>query len=257
VKQYKGYIIDLDGTMYRGNEVIDAAIPFIQTLIENDLSYVFLTNNSTMTLEQVAHKLTCMGIHATTQNICTTSMATATYIKSKKPHARCYVIGEEGLRDAIKKEGLQLVDDENCDFVVVGLDRSITYEKLAIGSLALNRGAEFVSTNSDVAIPSERGLLPGNGSLTSVLTVATGKKPTFIGKPEEIIVKEALKLVGTNHKDTLVIGDNYETDIKAGLNAGIDTLMVFTGVTPFETYETLATKPTHYVKSLKEWIPYI
>lgn len=257
MKQYKGYIIDLDGTMYRGNQVIKDAIPFIQTLIENDFSYVFLTNNSTMTVEQVADKLTNMGIHATPQNICTTSMATATYIKRQNPHARCYVIGEEGLRDAIKKAGLQLVDDENCDYVVIGLDRSITYEKLAIGSLALQRGATFVSTNSDVAIPGERGLLPGNGSLTSVLAVATGKKPIFIGKPEEIIVNEALKLVGTKRADTLLVGDNYDTDIKAGIHAGIDTLMVFTGVTPFESYETLEEKPTHYVKSLKEWLPYI
>ncbi len=163
-------------------------------------------------------------------------------LKKQKKDARCYVIGESGLSAAIQEEGLQLVHNENCDYVIVGLDREITYEKLAIGCLAIQQGAVFISTNSDVAIPSENGLLPGNGSLTSVLTVATGKQPTFIGKPEKIIVEEALRLLGIKPEDTLIVGDNYETDIKAGIAANIDTLMVFTGVTPYEKYEKLSKK---------------
>ncbi|TXL58138.1 TIGR01457 family HAD-type hydrolase [Cerasibacillus terrae] len=254
MKTYGGYIIDLDGTMYRGNQVIDDAPQFIQGLVEKNRSYVFLTNNSTRTQEQVASKLNAMGIQASPEQICTTSMATAKYIKKQKKDARCYVIGESGLSAAIQEEGLQLVHNENCDYVIVGLDREITYEKLAIGCLAIQQGAVFISTNSDVAIPSENGLLPGNGSLTSVLTVATGKQPTFIGKPEKIIVEEALRLLGIKPEDTLIVGDNYETDIKAGIAANIDTLMVFTGVTPYEKYEKLSKKPTYHVKKLQEWM---
>lgn len=119
--------------------------------------------------------------------------------------------------------------DENPDFVVVGLDRDITYEKLAKACLAVRNGATFISTNGDIAIPTERGLLPGNGSLTSVVAVSTGVDPIFIGKPESIIMEQALKVLGIEKNEALMVGDNYDTDILAGINAGMHTLLVHTG----------------------------
>ncbi|SET34228.1 4-nitrophenyl phosphatase [Oceanobacillus limi] len=252
MKPYKGYLIDLDGTMYRGNEVIKEAPDFVNRLREKNIPYLFLTNNSSKTPEAVSDKLNQMGIHSTPEHVFTSSMATAKYLKQQKQDASCYVIGEVGLHDALKREGLQITD-QHCDFVVTGMDREITYEKLAQACIAIREGAQFVSTNSDIAIPTERGLLPGNGALTSVITVSTGKKPIFVGKPESIIVEEALNVLGTDIKETLVVGDNYHTDIQAGINAGIDTLMVFTGLTPYEDLPNLEVKPTYDVQKLTEF----
>ncbi|MFC4558643.1 TIGR01457 family HAD-type hydrolase [Virgibacillus kekensis] len=253
MKQYNAYLIDLDGTMYRGSEKIESASRFVRKLKEKGIPYLFLTNNSSSTQEQVSQKLESMDIDSTPEHVFTSSMATAKFIKSKKENARCFVIGEEGLKDALQREGHTLTD-EACDFVVVGIDRDINYEKLSIACLAVRNGAEFISTNGDVALPTERGLEPGNGALTSVITVSTGQEPTFIGKPEEIIMEQALETIGVSREETLMVGDNYHTDILAGLNAGVDTLMVFTGVTPFENYGTLERKPTYYVKDLAEWM---
>lgn len=253
MRKYSGYLIDLDGTMYRGNEPIDGAASFIQTLNEKDIPYLFLTNNSTSTQEKVAHKLMSMGIDTTYKHVFTSSMATAKYIKEKNAQARCMVIGEEGLYDAIDKEGLTIADT-SCDYVVIGLDRQITYEKLAQACLAIREGAVFISTNGDLAIPTECGFLPGNGALTSVITVSTGVQPIFIGKPEHIIMEEALEVLHVPKKETLMVGDNYQTDILAGINAKIDTLLVFTGITSYEDYSKLKIKPTYYIQNLEEWI---
>ena len=136
----------------------------------------------------------------------------------------------------------------------MGIDRSINYEKLAIACLAVRNGAMFISTNGDIAIPTERGLLPGNGSLTSVVAVSTQTKPIFIGKPEKIIMEQALEVLGVPKEETLMIGDNYDTDIMAGMNAGIDTLLVHTGVTTKEMLQTYERRPTYVVDSLKEWM---
>ena len=143
------------------------------------------------------------------------------------------MIGEDGIHTAIQEKGLS-INMENVDFVVIGMDRSISYEKFAIACLAVRGGATLVSTNADIAVPTERGLLPGNGSLTSVITVSTKTEPIFIGKPEAIIMEQALKVLGTAKEETLMIGDNYDTDIMAGMNAGIDTLLVHTGITTKE-----------------------
>lgn len=254
LKKYKGYLIDLDGTMYLGEEPIEAAQEFVNALKEKDIPYLFVTNNSSATPENVAKKLNRLQIPATREQVVTTSLATANYIYSQKQDAACYVIGEEGIRQALLEKGLTIVDEEQCDYVVVGIDRSVTYEKLAKACLAVRNGAAFISTNGDVALPTERGLLPGNGAITSVITVSTGVSPLFIGKPEAIIMEEALKIIGLTKEETLMVGDNYQTDIKAGINAGIDTLMVFTGVTPYSEFPNLEVKPTYYVHSLREWI---
>lgn len=253
MKNYKGYLVDLDGTMYKGHERIDAAKEFVDFLYEKDIPHLFLTNNSSKTQEDIAKKLVEMDIRATADHIFTSSMASASYIADLNSSGRVFVIGETGLRDALEKKGLTITD-ENPDFVVVGIDHEITYEKLAKACLFVRNGARFLSTNSDVAIPTERGLLPGNGALTSVITVSTGVEPTFIGKPEPIIMEQALHALGLSNKETLMVGDNYHTDIMAGIQAGVDTLMVFTGITPFEELAKLPDQPTYHVQNLNEWI---
>ncbi|OCA87606.1 HAD family hydrolase [Bacillus sp. FJAT-27225] len=252
MKSYKGYLIDLDGTMYKGSERIEAASGFIQRLQAKGIPYLFVTNNSTRTPAQVAEKLRSFDIPAEEQQVFTTSQATANYIYNQKPDASVYVIGEEGLLTAFEEKGISFAG-ENADYVVSGLDREITYEKLAVGCLAVRNGATFISTNGDIAIPTERGMMPGNGSLTSVIAVSTQTKPIFIGKPEPIIMEQALKVLGTAKEDTLMVGDYYDTDIMAGINAGMDTLLVHTGVTTREMAQGYETKPTYAIDSLDEW----
>ncbi|MEH7108442.1 TIGR01457 family HAD-type hydrolase [Bacillus sp. JJ1764] len=254
MKKYKGYLIDLDGTMYRGIERIEAASDFVKKLKEQDIPYLFVTNNSSRTPEQVAEKLESFDIPATPHHIFTSSMATANYIYDFKKDASVYVIGEEGLRNAIAEKGFTFAE-EQAEVVVMGIDHEINYEKLAIACLAVRNGATFISTNSDIAIPTERGFLPGNGSFTSVVAVSTQTKPTFIGKPETIIMEQALKVIGTNKEETIMVGDYYDTDIMAGMRAGMDTLLVHTGVTTKEMLSGYDRKPTYVIDSLDQWEP--
>lgn len=253
LKQYKGYLIDLDGTMYRGTEKIEEAGEFVHKLKEKSIPYLFVTNNSSKTPTQVAEILNQFQIPTHPSQVFTASLATAQYIKEQKENASIYVIGEEGIRQALVERGFTFVE-ENPDYVVIGIDRQITYEKLAKACLAVRGGATFISTNGDIAIPTERGLLPGNGSLTSVIAVSTQTKPIFIGKPESIIMEQALKVLGTAKEETLMVGDNYDTDILAGIQSGLDTLLVHTGVTTKEHLTEKKIQPTYTINSLSQWI---
>ncbi|MGD7046239.1 TIGR01457 family HAD-type hydrolase [Jeotgalibacillus proteolyticus] len=252
MKAYKGYLIDLDGTMYRGTEPIKEAVAFVKKLHERGIPYLFVTNNSSKTPDQVAEHLTKFDVPVSNDQVFTTSMATAAFISQEKMDASVYVIGGEGIRQALQEKGMELVT-ESPDYVVVGLDRDITYEKLALGCLAVRGGAKFISTNGDIAIPTERGLLPGNGSLTSVITVSTQTEPVFIGKPEAIIMEQALQVLGLPKEEVAMIGDNYDTDITAGLNVGMDTIIVHTGVTTKDILMTMERQPTFSITSLSEW----
>jgi 4-nitrophenyl phosphatase len=252
MKQYKGYLIDLDGTMYKGSERIEAASDFVKRLRDKNIPYLFVTNNSSRTPEQVSEKLQQFDIPSNEKLVFTTSQATANFIYEQKKDASVYVIGEEGIRTALEEKGFVFAG-ENADYVVVGIDREINYEKLAIACLAVRNGAIFISTNGDIALPTERGLLPGNGSFTSVITVSTQTKPIFIGKPESIIMEQALKVLGTNKDETLMVGDYYDTDILAGMNTGLDTLLVHTGVTTKELLTGYDRQPTYAIHSLDEW----
>jgi 4-nitrophenyl phosphatase len=254
MKKYKGYLIDLDGTMYKGTERIEEAADFVKKLQKKKIPYLFVTNNSSRTPAQVAEKLRAFDIPAQEELVFTTSQATANYIYEHKNDATVYVIGEEGIISALAEKGLPFAE-ENADFVVVGIDRAISYEKLTVACLAVRNGATFISTNGDIAIPTERGLLPGNGSLTSVITVSTQTKPIFIGKPESIIMEQALKVLGTAKEETLMVGDYYDTDILAGMNAGMDTLLVHTGVTTKALLAGYDRLPTYSIDTLDQWDP--
>ncbi|HAX73534.1 MAG TPA: TIGR01457 family HAD-type hydrolase, partial [Firmicutes bacterium] len=227
-------------------------LEFVKKLHEKQIPYLFLTNNSTKTPEMVCEVLQAFGYPVTPQQVYTPSLAAADYIADEQKEATVYVIGEIGLQSAIVEKGLSIVE-ENADYVVIGLDREITYEKLAKGALQIRKGAKFISTNGDVAIPTERGLLPGNGSLTSVLTVTTGVDPLFIGKPEKIIMEKALQLINLQPQDVAMIGDNYFTDILAGINAGLPTIFIETGVSTRAEVEGYDALPTHLLNTLAEF----
>ena len=249
---YKGYLIDLDGTAYRGKEVISETLEFVKKLHEKQIPYLFLTNNSSKTPEMVAEVLEELGYPVTPEQVYTPSLATAQYIYEQNPNANVFMIGEIGLEAALVEKGLTLTS-ENPDYVVVGIDRQISYEKYGLACLAIRQGATFISTNGDIAIPTERGLMPGNGALTSVVTVSTGVDPIFIGKPERIIMEKALEIINLPAHEVAMIGDNYFTDILAGINANIPTIYIEGGVSSRVEVMGYDTPPTHVLKDLSEF----
>ncbi|WP_232696793.1 TIGR01457 family HAD-type hydrolase [Brevibacillus daliensis] len=254
MKNYKGYLLDLDGTIYHGTRVIPEAITFINELNKRGIPYLYLTNNSMVTAEGVADRLSGMGIPAKPEQVYTTSMATATYLADQKEKDKTFfAIGETGVFEAMNKEGFTYTEN-NPSYVVVGLDRQFTYEKLSIAARAIRNGATFVATNIDPALPTENGFLPGGGSIVASVTTASATKPTVIGKPERIIVEYALEKLGTSPEETIIVGDNLLTDIQAGVNAGIDSLLVLSGYSTKDDADKYEVSPTYIEESLLTWI---
>lgn len=253
MKAYGAYLLDLDGTIYRGTEIIPEAVQFIEQLRGAGIPFLYLTNNSTATADAFAKRLSDMGLPTTKEEVYTSSMATAAYLAEREEAgAHVYVIGETGLQTALKDRGFVLTDD-NPKYVVVGLDREFTYEKMAIASRAIRNGATFIATNIDPALPTERGLFPGAGSLVAAVSTASATKPIAIGKPETIIVNYALEQLGKDRDETIIVGDNLHTDIEAGVKSGIDSLLVLTGYSTREDLAVSPFKPTHVEENLMTW----
>ena len=251
-KEYAGYLIDLDGTMYNGTDKIDEAADFIERLRKENKPFLFLTNNSTSHPEDVAEKLRGVSdVEAYPEEVFTSTMATISHLQKNKLK-RLYVIGEAGLMDGLNAANFELAD-QDVEAVVLGLDREVTYEKLVTATLLIRAGAKFIATNPDTNMPTERGLVPGNGALLAFLEASTGVQATVIGKPEAIIMDAALEKIGLGKDEVVMVGDNYTTDIQAGIRNGIDTLLVLTGFTAKEDIPALPTPATHVVDTLDDW----
>jgi 4-nitrophenyl phosphatase len=224
-------IIDMDGVLYRGDEAIAGTSEFVDFLRKQEIGFVLATNNATRTPQQFADKLARMGVTVHTHEVLTSAMATADYLTGiAPPGTRVFVVGQDGLRSALHEAGFVLVEDA-ADYVVVGMDFSVCYERLAEATLLVRAGARFIGTNPDRTFPSERGIVPGAGSLLAFLEAATGVSPTVIGKPETTMLEQALARMGAQPATTAVLGDRLETDILAGQRAGLLTLLVLSGVT--------------------------
>lgn len=250
---YKGYLIDLDGTIYKGRERIPAGERFIQRLQEQEIPYLLVTNNTIRTPQMVQDMLAQQfNIQTPLETIYTATMATVDYMKDMNRGQTAYVIGETGLKSAISEAGY-IEDKENPAYVVVGLDSQVTYDMLATATLAIAKGALFIGTNPDLNIPTERGLMPGAGSLVALLEAATRVKPVFIGKPNAIIMNKALDILQVKRSEAIMVGDNYLTDIMAGIQNDIASLLVTTGFTKAEEVPNLPIQPDYVVASLDEW----
>ncbi|MFW7368692.1 TIGR01457 family HAD-type hydrolase [Vagococcus fluvialis] len=250
---YKGYLIDLDGTIYLGNEPIKAGKTFVEELQKREIPFLFVTNNTTK--EPSAVKLSLANqfdIHVNETDIYTATLTTIDYMREKGLGNKVYIVGEEGLKKGILESGF-IHEEKTPDYVVVGLDREINYEKLKTATLAIRNGAHFIGTNPDKNLPTDEGLIPGAGSLLALFETATNQKATVIGKPNAIIMEKALERLKLTKDDVIMVGDNYETDILAGIDNGIDSLLVLTGFTPKEAVPTLKKKPTFVINSLDEW----
>ncbi|MGQ5709933.1 TIGR01457 family HAD-type hydrolase [Lactobacillus sp. PSON] len=256
MNDYKLYLIDLDGTVYRGDETIASGVNFVHRLQQKGKDYLFLTNNTTRTLEMVVEKLAKHGIVTDTDHVYTPSMATATYILNKHPHDKkigVYIIGEIGLKSELLSQHPEFeLNEENPEYVIVGMDTDLTYHKVRVATRAIRNGATFIGTNADLNLPLGDELIPGNGSQCEFIAAATGQRPFYIGKPEPIIVDMALNLTGHTSEETLIVGDNYNTDIRAGFNSDVDQMLTLTGVTTKEDINGKR-QPTILVNNLDEY----
>ncbi|MBX9101175.1 TIGR01457 family HAD-type hydrolase [Streptococcus anginosus] len=250
---YKGYLIDLDGTIYKGKDRIPAGEAFVHELQRRNIPYLFVTNNTTRTPETVQAMLAeQFNVETPIETIYTATLATVDYLNDKNLGKKVYVIGDVGLKQAIAEAGY-IEDTDNPDYVVVGLDWEVDYEKLSIATLAIQKGAHFVGTNPDLNIPTERGLMPGAGSIITLIEVATRVKPVYIGKPNAIIMEKAVEHLGLPREEVIMVGDNYLTDIRAGIDNDIPTLLVTTGFTKPEEVPDLPIQPDYVLSSLAEW----
>lgn len=254
-KQYKGYFIDLDGTVYAGKRRIPAAKRFVERLQQTHTPFLFVTNNTMKLPRDVVLNLAeNHDIHVTEENVYTAGLATADYLDdlASKENRKAYIVGEIGLKQALLSKGFTL-ENRNPDYVIVGLDSDVTYHKFELATLAIRNGAKFIGTNSDSNIPNERGMLPGAGSLVKMVEYTTQQQALYIGKPEPIIMKNALKKVGLDKSEVVMVGDNYLTDISAGINVGMDTLLVYTGLSTKSQIAAVEKKPTYEIESLDDW----
>lgn len=251
MKPYKAFCFDLDGTVYRGKEEIPTAIEFIHQLHEKQLDYFFVTNNSSKTPTQLTEVLQGMGLDVREEQIYSSALVAAKYVKQHFGQAKIFVIGQEGLRFALAQQGIE-VTEENPDVVVMGIDRTIDYAKLTKACLAVQKGATLIGTNEDIKFPTEDGFCPGNGSFVKLVANVCGVDPLFMGKPSPVMLEMIQQEYGYKKEEMLMIGDNYDTDILCGIRFGCDTVHVNTGVVNAETVKEKEAQPTYYVNNLSE-----
>ncbi|QHW34516.1 TIGR01457 family HAD-type hydrolase [Paenibacillus rhizovicinus] len=256
----RGLLIDLDGTLYHGGRMIPGADAFIRMLREEEIRYLFVTNNSSATPEAVADRLNGMGIPAVPEDVCTSAQAAAAYIAEQIPGARVHAVGEIGLTTALLAAGLKL-DDERPELVVQGIDRELTYDKIAGAVRHIRNGAQYILTNPDLLLPSDNGLIPGAGSISAVIRAASGVQPVVIGKPSAIQMRFALQRLGLEPQETWVIGDNPATDIAAGHAVDCPSVLVLTGLATGDNYKELlaaagceADEVIADLRGLQEWL---
>ena len=246
-----GYLLDMDGVIYRGSKLIPGAQAFIRRLRETDTRFLFLTNNSQRTRRDVAMKLCRMGIEATERDIFTCSMATARFVAQQKPGGSAFVIGEGGLLNALHFNGYSVVED-NPDYVIVGEGRTMTFEVIEKAVRLVANGARLIATNLDPNCPTESGIRPGCGAIAAMIESATGKKAFSVGKPSPIMMRAARKQLGLTSEETVMVGDTMETDILGGVGLGYRTILVMSGGTASEDLKHFAYSPDLILDSVAD-----
>lgn len=234
----KALILDMDGVVWRGDSPIGDLPSIFKRIQARGLKYVFATNNSTKTSEQYVERLRGFGVEAEPWQVVTSSQAAARAIAQKFPDgSQVFVIGEDGLRAPLEQEGLEIVsleDAPQAQVVVMGMDRSVNFEKISEAALLVRKGIPFYATNTDKTFPTPRGQIPGAGAWVSIITTATNIEPIVTGKPFPFLMDLSLERLGTKKEETLVVGDRLETDIAAGQNVGCPTALVLSGVSTKE-----------------------
>lgn len=255
LKYKKCFLLDMDGTIYLGNQLIDGALDFLNTLKTRDINYIFLTNNSSKNRANYVEKLKSMGYIAREDEIFTSGEATAIYLNNIKRGAKIYLMGTPQLEEEFIDAGFHLVRgrNDNPDAVVLGFDTTLTYEKIWIGCDYIRSGVKFIATHPDFNCPLEGDrYMPDTGSMIRLFEASTGVSPMVIGKPNTYIIDAIMDKYGFKKEDLVMVGDRLYTDIKVGENAGITSVLVLSGETTIEDYECSETKADYVFPSIKE-----
>lgn len=245
----KGFISDMDGVIYHGNKLLPGVPEFVEWLKKEKKEYLFLTNSSERSPKELSQKLSRMGLDVSEDHFYTSAMATASFLQSQCPDGSAYVIGEPGLVYALYEAGISM-NDINPDYVVVGETRSYNFEKIERAVQLVLKGAKLIGTNPDLTGPSESGISPACKALASPIEIATGKSAYFIGKPNPLMMRHAMKKLGCHREETMIIGDRMDTDIIAGIQTEVDTLLVLSGVTDLEDVPSFSYCPQYILSGV-------
>lgn len=247
----EAFIIDMDGVVYHGNRLLKGAAEFVDWMDREGKKFLFLTNSSERSPAELSQKLSRLGIEVGPEHFYTSGLATAAFLASQRPGGSAYAIGEPGLINALYQAGYTM-NDINPDYVVVGEARSYSLATVEKAVRLVLGGARLIGTNPDLSGPGEQGLVPACGALVAPIELATGRKAYFVGKPNPLIMRHALRTLGATREVTAIIGDRMDTDIVAGVEAGIETVLVLSGVTTREEVGRYAYEPGHVLEGLFE-----
>ena len=249
LREKKGFICDMDGVIYHGNNLLDGVLPFVDWLLKENKNFLFLTNSSERTPKELSQKLKRLGLDVPEEHFYTSAQATASFLAHQNPGCSAYVIGEPGLMNALYDKGIYM-NDVNPDYVVVGETRSYSFEKIEKAVALVNKGAKLIGTNPDTTGPTEMGIMPATGALVAPIEIATGKKAYFVGKPNPLMLRHAMKILDCHSHETVMIGDRMDTDIIAGVETAVETVLVLSGVTTEEMLAQFPYRPHHILKGV-------
>jgi NagD protein len=252
-KPIESWLTDMDGVLIHEGTPIPGAKEFLRKLRESGKPFLVLTNNSIYTPRDLSARLAGMGLEVPEECIWTSALATAKFLRGQRPGGTAYVIGEAGLTTALYQAGYVLTDN-NPDYVVLGETRTYSFEALTKAIRLINAGARFICTNPDETGPSTEGVLPATGSVAALITKATGVEPYFVGKPNPLMMREALNSAGAHSETAAMIGDRMDTDVVSGMEAGMETILVLTGLTGPDEVERFPYRPTRVVQSIADLI---
>ncbi len=244
IKSKIGFISDMDGVIYHGNRILPGVIEFVNWLQQENKKFLFLTNSSERTPRELQQKLQRLGLEVDESHFYTSAMATASFLSNQCPGGSAYVIGDSGLTKALYDAGFSM-NDINPDYVIVGETRTYNYEKIEHAVHLVLAGAKLIGTNPDMTGPTERGIVPATRALISPIELTTGKQAYYIGKPNPLIMRNALKKLGCKLEEAVIIGDRMDTDIIAGIESEIDTILVLSGVTTRNDIGNFPYKPNY------------
>src|SRR3954463_10611127 len=245
--------MDMDGVLVREENAIPGAGEFIARLRETDTPFLLLTNNSIWTRRDLTARLRAGGLDVPEESIWTSALATAKFLEDQRPGGTAFVIGESGLTTALHSAGYT-INERDPDYVVLGETRTYSSERIAHAIRLITRGATFIATNPDATGPAPDGPLPATGSVAALISRATGRAPYFVGKPNPLMMRSALNAIDAHSETTAMIGDRMDTDVVSGIEAGLETILVLTGITAREEAERYSYRPSRIVESVADLV---